>query len=44
LLGHAIRGANRQNGLEITPKTAVPSWCGEKMDGSLAVLALVQRE
>jgi hypothetical protein len=41
---HAIREANRQNGLEITPGTAVPRWYGEKMDGSLAVLALIQRE
>jgi hypothetical protein len=41
---HDIREANRRNGLEITPKTAVPRWCGEKMDGSLAVLALIQRE
>ena len=40
----AIREANRRNGLEITPKTAVPRWTGEKMDGSLAVLALIQRE
>lgn len=44
--GHvqAIREANRQNGLAITPGTAVPRWYGEKMDGSLAVLALIQRE
>jgi hypothetical protein len=40
----AIRSANRNKGLEITPKTAVPRWGGEKMDGSLAVLTLVQRE
>jgi hypothetical protein len=40
----AIRTANRRNGLKITPMTAVPRWCGEKMDDSLAVLALVQRE
>jgi hypothetical protein len=39
-----IRDANRQNGLEITPGTAVPRWSGEQMDGSLAVLALIQRE
>jgi hypothetical protein len=41
---HDIREANRRNGLEITSKTAVPRWCGEKMDGSLAVLALIQRD
>ena len=41
---HDIREANRRNGLEITSKTAVPRWTGEKMDGSLAVLALIQRE
>jgi len=41
---YEIRKANRQNGLEITSKTAVPRWNGEKMDGSLAVLALIQRE
>jgi 5-methylcytosine-specific restriction endonuclease McrA len=40
----AIRDANGENGLEITPRTAVPRWYGEKMDDSLAVLALVQRE
>ena len=39
-----IRKANRRNGLKITPSTAVPRWYGEKMDGSLAVLALIQRE
>jgi hypothetical protein len=39
-----LRKANRQNGLEITARTAVPRWYGEKMDSSLAVLALVQRE
>jgi hypothetical protein len=40
----AIRDANRRNGLQITPNTAVPRWYGEKMDSSLAVLALIQRE
>jgi len=36
--------ANSRNGLEITPRTPVPRWHGEKMDSELAVLALVQRE
>ena len=41
---HCIHEANRRKGLEITAKTTVPRWYGEKMDGSLAVLALIQRE
>jgi hypothetical protein len=39
-----IQRANRRNGLNITPKTAVPRWHGEKMDHQLAVLSLLQRE
>jgi len=40
----AIRDANGEIGLKITPRTAVPRWDGESMDDSLAVLALIQRE
>lgn len=36
--------ANRRNGLNITPKTPLPRWSGEKMDHGLAVLSLVQME
>ena len=39
-----IQRANRRNGLNITPKTPVPRWHGEKMDHQLAVLSLLQRE
>ena len=35
---------NERNGLNITPRTPVPRWRGEKMDPELAVLALVQKE
>jgi hypothetical protein len=35
---------NRRLGLNITPKTPVPSWLGERMDYSIAVEGLLQRE
>ena len=35
---------NRRQGLNITPRTPVPRWNGERMDHELAVLALVQKE
>jgi len=35
---------NRRNGLNITPRTPVARWNGEKMDPELAVLSLVQKE
>ncbi len=36
--------ANQRSGLNITPKTPVPRWSGEKMDHGLAVLSLLQME
>ena len=42
-LVHLLR-ANERNGLNITPKTPVPRWFGEKMDHGLAVLSLLQME
>ena len=35
---------NRRLGLNITPKTPVPSWLGERMDYSIAVEGLLRRE
>jgi hypothetical protein len=40
----AIESANRENGLDITSDTAISGWDGEKMDLSMAVDALLQRE
>ena len=40
----ALRVQNRELGLNITSNTSVPKWYGEKMDHSLAVLGLLQRE
>jgi hypothetical protein len=40
----AIETANCENGLDITPKTPVPAWHGERMDNSMAVEALLNRE
>jgi len=39
-----IQRANRRNAPDITPKTPIPRWRGEKMDHQLAVLSLSQRE
>jgi hypothetical protein len=39
-----ILDANRRNGLNIDPSTAVPRWHGEEMDDDLAVLGLIQKE
>jgi len=33
----AIQSANRSNGLEITPKTSIPEWYGDRMDPEMAV-------
>ncbi len=35
---------NEQSGLEITPKTTVPDWYGEKMDYSAAIESMLYRE
>ena len=35
---------NKEIGLNITPETLIPKWCGEKMDNQMAVLGLLQRE
>jgi hypothetical protein len=40
----ALRIRNKEKGLNITPDTLIPMWCGEKMDHQLAVLGLLQRE
>jgi hypothetical protein len=40
----ALTDQNRELGLNITSNTSVPEWYGEKMDHSLAVLGLIQRE
>jgi hypothetical protein len=39
-----ITDANRRNGLNIDPSTAVPRWLGEEMDDQMAVQALIQKE
>jgi hypothetical protein len=39
-----ILDANRRNGLNIDPGTAVPRWLGEEMDDQMAVQALIQKE
>ncbi len=33
----AIKIANRENGLDITPKTSIPEWYGDRMDPEMAV-------
>ena len=40
----ALTAQNEELGLNITSNTSVPKWYGEKMDHSLAVLGLLQRE
>jgi hypothetical protein len=40
----SIFAAHRQAGLDITPKTAIPDWQGERMDDSMAVEGLLQQE
>jgi hypothetical protein len=40
----ALRSRNQEKGLNITSKTVVTKWCGEKMDHQMAVLGLLQRE
>ncbi|MFT5139103.1 MAG: hypothetical protein ACI9H8_000422 [Lysobacterales bacterium] len=40
----AIKSVNRNNGLNITPKTPVPAWYGEQMDKNMAVEALLKLE
>jgi hypothetical protein len=39
-----ITSRNRENGLEITPDTAIPRWYGDRMDHSMAVDMLLQFE
>ena len=39
-----LESRNHQLGLNITPKTPVPSWLGERMDYSIAVEGLLRRE
>jgi hypothetical protein len=33
----AIKTANRENGLVITPETSIPEWYGDRMDPEMAV-------
>ena len=33
----AIKTANRENGLDITPETSIPEWYGDRMDPEMAV-------
>ena len=33
----AIKTANRENGLDITPETSIPEWYGDQMDPEMAV-------
>ncbi len=40
----ALRIRNKEKGLNITPDTLIPMWCGEKMDHQMAVLGLLQSE
>jgi len=40
----ALRIQNKEKGLDITPDTLIPMWCGEKMDHQMAVLGLLQCE
>ncbi len=40
----AIETANRRNGLNITPRTCVPEWYGDRMDPEMAVDMLLNRE
>jgi hypothetical protein len=40
----ALRIQNEEKGLDITPDTIIPMWCGEKMDHQMAVLGLLQCE
>ena len=40
----ALRYRNKEIGLNITPETLIPKWCGEKMDNQMAVSGLLQRE
>jgi hypothetical protein len=37
----AIMSGNQWNGLEITPKTPIPQWHGERMDKNTAVEMLM---
>lgn len=40
----AIKLANRENGLDITPTTAIPEWYGDRMDHEMAVDMLLACE
>jgi hypothetical protein len=37
-------GSPSKAGLDITPETPIPDWLGERMDESMAVEGLLQRE
>ena len=40
----ALRTKNEEKGLNITPRTSVPKWYGDKMDHQMAVISLIQNE
>jgi hypothetical protein len=40
----AIKIANRENGLDITPETSIPEWYGDRMDNEMAVDMLIECE
>jgi hypothetical protein len=40
----SLFAAHRQAGLDITPETPISNWLGERMDDSMAVEGLLQRE
>jgi hypothetical protein len=40
----AIKIANRENGLDITPETPIPEWYGDRMDTEMAVDMLIECE
>jgi hypothetical protein len=40
----AFKSANRKNGLNITPKTPIPAWYGERMNKQMAIEALLKLE
>ncbi len=39
-----LKARNRDKGLNITPKTPIPAWYGDRMDHNMAVEALLQME
>jgi len=40
----ALRTANAESGIHISPQTTITKWCGEQMDDQMAVEGLLYRE